>query len=278
MYSRAAVVIPFYRPQLTASEAYSLNRTLSVLQGHDIYALAPFSLSVYLERIRLPNGALIERKLFPDRFFSSPSAYSNLMKQKSFYEGFSEYEYILIVQLDALVFSDQLDMWCDLNFSYVGAPWVEVENDKIKYLGVGNGGFSLRRVSDCIKFLSVPQYLHNPLLAQYYQSRLNPYEVLMRWIHRYVLSWNIPILMPRVIEDIFWGILAPANDSTFKVPNPEHAASFAFECAPEALYELNKRQLPFGCHAWERYAPEFWRSVIQIHGIDVSPDKHVGSE
>jgi len=41
------------------------------------------------------------------------------------------------------------------------------------------------------------------------------------------------------------------------------ALGFAFENVPEELYKLNNDQLPFGCHAYEKYSPEFWAKFIE---------------
>ena len=56
----------------------------------------------------------------------------------------------------------------------------------------------------------------------------------------------------------------PRVCSFFTVPTPEEACDFAFEREPRFLYELNGRKLPFGCHGWEKYDPEFWRSVADF--------------
>jgi hypothetical protein len=60
----------------------------------------------------------------------------------------------------------------------------------------------------------------------------------------------------------------PAAYPFFRVPTPEQALSFAFEVAPRRLYEMNGRQLPFGCHAWERCDRAFW--VEHVPGLRCS--------
>jgi hypothetical protein len=62
-------------------------------------------------------------------------------------------------------------------------------------------------------------------------------------------------------EDIFWGLIAPKSFSWFKVASVDGARKFSFECNPRKLFELNANQLPFGCHAWQKYDPEF----VTIH-------------
>jgi hypothetical protein len=63
-------------------------------------------------------------------------------------------------------------------------------------------------------------------------------------------------------EDIFWGTVAPAKFPWFKVADAETAMKFSFETNPQKLFELNGCVLPFGCHAWEKYDPNFWAKYI----------------
>ena len=98
------------------------------------------------------------------------------MLSAEFYERFLNSKYLLIYQLDAYVFKDELTAWCNRGFDYVGAPWTikkKYENPiykpvlaiksfiyKLKgkpsryaWLGnkVGNGGLSLRKVDTHLK-------------------------------------------------------------------------------------------------------------------------------
>ena len=52
-------------------------------------------------------------------------AYNRLMMSEQFYRAFEGYEYILIYQLDCLVFSNALEEWCRKGYDYIGAPWFE---------------------------------------------------------------------------------------------------------------------------------------------------------
>jgi hypothetical protein len=64
---------------------------------------------------------------------------------------------MLIYQLDAWVFKDDLMKWCNKGYDYIGAPWFEdfgsYEKGK-KLWRVGNGGFSLRKIKYFCKVLS----------------------------------------------------------------------------------------------------------------------------
>ena len=62
----------------------------------------------------------------------------------------------------------------------------------------------------------------------------------------------------------------PARCSFFKVPSAQEAVAFAFEAHPDYLYQLNQQRLPFGCHAWQRYQPQFWQTVIAENNLYLS--------
>lgn len=61
---------------------------------------------------------------FPDTYFKGIAGYNRLMMSPEFYETFAQWEYILIYQTDAWVFSDRLSEWCSKGYDYIGAPWI----------------------------------------------------------------------------------------------------------------------------------------------------------
>jgi len=268
---RVAVLVPLYKPSLSNSEEFSLRNTLEVLGSHDIYVIGPRKLKEYFELYKKRSGANFRVALYQDNYFSSIKGYNRLLMSKFFYESFSEYEYILVLQTDALVFSDQLDDWCKRKYSYIGAPWI-VREIKSEYppvfLGVGNGGLSLRKVEDFIRVLSIPRYLPIPdIVLNYEKKRMTPHEGLPKFMHKFIFSYSVRPVWPRVSEDIFWGMLVPKRCQFFRVPAPEEAIPFAFEMEPRYLYELNHSSLPFGCHAWEKYDVKFWQEVLLRKGM-----------
>lgn len=243
---------------------------MEVLGKHDVYIIGPEKLSGFLEAYKKRTESRFQIALYQDKFFNSISGYNRLLMSRFFYRSFREYEFMLIVQTDALVFSDQLDVWCDRNYSYIGAPWFVGENkpeQPLTFMGVGNGGFSLRKISDFIRFLSVPQYVPNFTLEYYFKGGINAYEYLRKIVHKIVLSYNFPPFMPHVSEDVFWGLLVSKCSLFFTVPEAEDAVSFAFEEEPAYLYGFNNNLLPFGCHAWEKYDKKFWKTVLSQRGI-----------
>ena len=65
-------------------------------------------------------------------------------------------------------------------------------------------------------------------------------------------------------EDVFWTQCIPKYFPKFKVAPFEDAYAFSFEKNASMLYKKNNNQLPFGCHAWQKYEyEEFWKKHIQ---------------
>lgn len=266
-----AVVVPLYRPFLTAAEQLSIENTLAVLAEYPLYFVGPHALEPYLLELGQQLSGRPSILTFADRFFKSIEGYNKLMMSRFFYAAFREYEYTLIVQTDALVLSNELELWCDKRYSYVGAPWFNgftTPTLPLTLKSVGNGGFSLRRVPDFLKALSRPRCYQNILMQHWPGSWMSTAYRYVKDYHSFVygdLQINI-----NVNEDLFWGLFVPARCKFFKVPSPTEAMSFAFEAHPDHLYQLNNHTLPFGCHAWQRYQPEFWQHVIAQKGLKLS--------
>jgi hypothetical protein len=170
------------------------------------------------------------------------------------------------VQTDALVLSDELEFWCKKQYSYIGAPWFEgytTPTLPLALTSVGNGGFSLRRVPDFLKVLSRPRIFKNTLMQSWPGNwRSTIYRYLKDY--RSFVYKNTQINL-NVNEDLFWGLFVAPICPFFRVPTPHEAVSFDFEAYPRHSYELNGLRLPFGCHAWGRYDPEFWQSTLAKH-------------
>jgi len=268
---RVAVLVPLYKESLLKSEEFSFRNTLALLSKHDIYVVCPDGLREYVSSLRKYFSCEFKSRFFPDQFFGSIAGYNKLLKSKLFYKSFDDYDYLLIVQTDALVFSDRLLEWCGRDYSYVGAPWFKGFDrpvNPLSFLGVGNGGFSLRKVSDFLRVLSYPRHIPNVMLADAI-NETEKYSVAKFIKHHLIFSYSFQPLQPQTNEDYFWGALVPQRCEFFSVPEPEDALSFAFEVAPEYLYELNNRELPFGCHAWEKYNLKFWRDALSKRGIEL---------
>ena len=223
---KVAVVIPYYHNDLSVTEQISLAQCRLILGKYDIVLVAPESLEVEDDK-----SFMVKR--VPDKWLLNIDNYNQLMVQKFFYKMFLDYEYILLYQLDAYVFKDELLQFCDMGYDYIGAPWLRGNrfyHGEKALVFVGNGGFSLRKVESFCRLA-----LEDTLI-------------------------NIP-------EDVFW---SEHISDDFLVPDMDVALRFAFEEQVQKCYELNNRQLPFGIHAWMNFDFEFIREFILGYDEQIS--------
>lgn len=255
--SEVAVVIPFYRQHLTADEQRSLNAWREHLSHYDTYIASPPGLH--------PPDPKMHAKYFLSKDFRSVRSYSELLLSPRFYEAFRDYEYILIYQLDALVFHDDLPHWVKTNLSYIGAPWgnsvIGQWTSPTRELKGGNGGLSLRCVSECLAVLEQVQR----------EAQFNlPFRFLQwSWFSLNFLwgqlkkKWMlVPATQYPFNEDGFWSFEAPKYRKSFHAASEAESRAFAFETNPAAHFQKTKQKLPFGVHAWQKYDPVFWRQFI----------------
>jgi Protein of unknown function (DUF5672) len=265
-----AVVVPWYRrTTVTPDEEISFRHLEHFLGRHERFLIVPNGLTISLPGFKM--------KPVPSRYFGSPQANTRLMLSRWFYQMFSEYNYILIYQSDALVLSDRLLEWCELDLDYVGAPFIRcADTPLVNPPRVGNGGFSLRRVQSFLKVIDSKRYWVEP--SQYwkevYASRPRPVRLLnlpRKWLkllvrfngaRREMAQWHLKDERRRN-EDNFWSDEAVRYYPDFRIAAVETGLRFAFEVAPRHCYELNGRQLPFGAHAWPKYDRAFWEPYLQ---------------
>lgn len=234
MRERVAVVIPYYHSELTKYEKISFQNCISVLGRYPIILLIPQK----IPKEKYPSKTGLHFEIVSDSYFESVESYNQLMVSMEFYQLFNKYEYILIFQLDAFVFSDSLMKFCDMGYDYIGAPWI----NGVKYLKnkdrgvyyVGNGGLSLRKVISFLRVLDNENIKH-----------IN--------IH----------------EDLFWAI---HDSEEFQVAPVDVALKFSIEKHVQKCFRLNSNKIPFGCHAWEKYDFEFWNPFFQDMGYDIGSD------
>lgn len=257
------VVIPIYQTSLSNDEVFSIRNATAVLANHSIYFVGPVALVQQLKKLTQHFDHPISVKTFPDQYFANIAGYNSLMLSSMFYEAFAEYHCILIAQTDSLVFSDELNYWADKNYSYIGAPWFEGYTKPtmpLRWSCVGNGGFSLRNVSDFLRVLNTPRIFKNTLMESWPGSWISTVYRYLKDYHSFVYK-NVHLNID-VNEDLFWSLFVAPRCPFFKIPGPEEAIAFAFEAHPEYSLEMNQGQLPFGCHAWQRYNPDFWYAIL----------------
>ncbi|MBQ0049923.1 MAG: glycosyltransferase [Bacteroidales bacterium] len=272
------VVIPVYKPQPSALELLSFRQNLKVLHRHPICIVShqDCDLSVYAdEAARL--GVHVFYRYFSQAYFTSVADYNRLMLSPSFYKLFATYQYVLICQLDALVFRDELDDWCARGYDYIGAPIHFRHPDgsvSHRVWGVGNGGLSLRRVAYCLDLLAKPKHL--------------PFMKLSGLCRRYKMRWHTILgLLPRLLgqkntlgyflrknvnEDLIFGVYASHSYYGFRIPDEATARRFSVESFPLHYFPQPQSHMPFGCHAFDKNECEsYWLPLIdeQCQGQEV---------
>lgn len=251
------VVVPVYTTALNEYEKISLDRLYSVLGRYPIVVVKPRSLDISELQSRYPK---LSEESFDDGYFRSVGDYNRLMLSAGFYERFSDCRYILICQLDAYVFRDELAGWCEAGYDYIGAPWLvrpvyrfpllrltsfikkqycsllNKPNGQVTNFKVGNGGFSLRRVESHLKAVRAL----GPVIERYLSVRHHVFN-----------------------EDVFFAVEVNRQGMGFAYPDYMEALRFGFDKYPALCYKLNGNRLPFGCHSWyKRKMKSFWFPVI----------------
>ena len=257
-----SVVIPVYKVLPNEDELISYSRCLFVLREYDIVIVShkELDLSFYINYAR-QYGKEISDYYFDKYYFKGISGYNLLMYTNAFYKRFINSEYILIYQLDAYVFSDQLKFWCSGKYIYIGAPILREDiNQKKIYYGC-NGGFSLRKINEFLTIYETNWYRKyvNVHINQTRAKWLGYLKIPCFLVAAFIAKHNIRLVLPRSTkqEDQFWS-------DVFTLPPLKEASNFSLEKEPSYWYKENQGILPFGCHAWEKYEKtSFWMKHIE---------------
>lgn len=267
---KVVVVIPVHSPKPGERDLISLTQCCKVLADYEIVLLHPEGLDLSEYQC---HGKEIKSVGIEKQWFTSHRSYNQLKKSLRFYDLFSDYEYLLTYELDCFVFRDELSYWCNKGYDYIGAPWFDnYTGAHQRIVGVGNSGFSLRKVSTCRTILKTNRYRNGLLtiVRQHFKSGkslktlMNPvrlYEAIKR-----DSSFNLYNTFVGH-EDAFWCLEIPKYFPEFNIAPVEDAYRFSIEEQPEYLVQLNNNQLPFGCHAWYRF--DYWKSVFPRFGYSI---------
>ena len=236
---KCCVVIPIHSLDMIDVYKASIINTMNVLSAHDIFLMCPQSL--VFDNRRFFHSTKLKVYRIEDKWMSSDRMYNKLCMQHWLYKSFDEYDYMLIVQSDAWIFSDQLEHWCSKGYDYIGAPWCENcnEHKNCKYQSspidgkpiIGNGGLSLRKVA---KFIEVTKIIEDDVNA--------------------IPDDKIPN------EDIY---LMSSNKVSWNVPTCAEAIHFSIETL--AQFHVDKGIIPFGCHNLLKIHPI---AFLKLHFID----------
>lgn len=284
--NKCVIAIPIYKEKPSFSEVLSFKQIILILGNYDIciFTHKDCDLTVY-EQIASELGKKYVVELFHGEYFKSVEGYNKLCFSLMFYERFNKHEYILIYQLDAWVFRDELQNWCEKGYDYIGAPifWAHNNNSFTKKIaGIGNGGFSLRKISYCIKMLNMPR--NRPYMTPYrilqlyynyflFDDKFKPIARKLLIIPLCLLKMfgiynNINYFMKtkQINEDMMFGTNAKyAWGGRVSLPSEIEAMKFSFEVHPEMLFHKIDNRLPFGCHAFEKWDYDsFWSKYIKF--------------
>lgn len=261
------VIVPVYKTCLSVDEKVSFLQTLRMLGSHPICIVCPETLDFAIKEEEVSEGfvsVFVER--FPNVYFEGVSGYNRLLLSEEFYSRFVEYDYMLICQLDAYVFRDELLEWCSKDYDYIGAPLFGRHFD-IEHGMVGNGGFCLRRVKVYLDFFKGKKNVFKiGDIANRISLRSKPFTRWLVWILM-ALGWrNKPKTVARrwqYNEDTFWSLVLTGTNYELNKPEPLEALRFSFERFPSEAFSLLE-ELPFGCHAWKKYQyEEFWKDHVR---------------
>lgn len=257
MRDKVQIVIPIYRSHLTSNERMALENTMKVLSRYPIAFLINNEVDVAPLLAQYPTATTIT---VTDEWLGARrgiQGYNEMMMSKEFYDLFTDYEFILICHVDAWIFRDELEAWCDAGYDIVAAPWptrplyrkfpfkhfIALRNKLVKpgrrirsqmREHIGNGGLCLRRVrvfrDACVKYAdTIREYIARA-----------PQDVLYN-------------------EDLFWAM----EPKELKYPTVEEALRFSYDLKPQVCHRLNHGQLPMGCHGYaHRSRIKFWAQYI----------------
>jgi hypothetical protein len=252
------IIIPIYKDHFGELEEKSFLQCMKLLSEYDITLVQPEGLDNSYITKKYPE---IGVKDFPKHYFKNIEGYNELLLSGLFYEAFLDFEYILIYQLDAFVFKNELKEWCQKGYDYIGAPWIATPTDSFGmklfnkiarnfrskkknnreqiFYKVGNGGFSLRKVAS--------HYAIAKEKSQFIAAFLNADK---KEIY--------------AIEDVFWSLKAPEFANDFKIPNYKEACFFAIDRKPKIAFEIINKQMPFGCHGINKpKVIDFWKPILE---------------
>jgi hypothetical protein len=261
MKQKVKVIIPIYRCDLTKHEEESLKNTMNKLSNHPIVFLKPENVDLSSLAQSYPEAEIINVSTDWLGTKKGIAGYNEMMMSAKFYSMFSDCEFIFICHIDAWIFRDELDYWCDMGYDLIAAPWParpyyklfpfkqyfnlkrRLNKGKVihcsMYDKIGNGGLCLRKVKPFIK--ACEEY--GKEIAMFKEKSLTN-EL-----------YN---------EDLFWALI-PKNIS---YPSVETALKFSYDLKPALCHKLNNHQLPMACHGYTKKSRlTFWSDFIPYLNI-----------
>lgn len=270
------IVIPIYKAEPNIYERTSFARCCRILGkeggNYPIYLLTHdrLDLSVYRE-IAQTHGTVFQTEFFPTSSFKNIHTYNCLMLNSNFYSRFARFEYMLLYQLDAYVFRDELETWCRRGYDYVGPPlFTPGHFGTLEWSTVGNGGLSLRKISA----FQQASGGNGPLSwSKVFRSRppRHPYITSKRRVFYFLMlattgrcHWLRNLFTYFVYEDRFYSFALQGSAFELHVPASREALSFAYDMDPAFCHMATAGQLPFGCHGYDKRYDRFYSAFIPL--------------
>ncbi len=268
------IIVPVYK-ELSNSEIQSI-RSLNKLRSQsnlEVCLVGPdLLIQQQYDRVLLVLDEFITLKTvsFYYGYFKNVVSYNRLLLSCEFYERFRSYDYMLIFQTDALIINDSLIDFLSNGYTYIGAPWLEADVPEKEGLSVGNGGFSLRHIPSFVRAMK-----SELTIFDFFWKMYDPTNYWKRRLFRVLVYFPAQIwsrIRGRTFyfeeakynwmnDDVVWSRYIQEHKE-FRLSNLEDALLFSFETMPRECYRLNNNQLPFGCHAYEKYDFSFWKTHI----------------
>ena len=221
---------PVYCADLTAIEKLTLNNNLRLTQHYQHIFIGPEFVRGYLTNLYPASGFIA----LPDKNFRSIQSYNRLLLMPSFYQIFEGYSHILICQLDVII-TKNLELDYLLKYDYVGAPCTfELGIDA----HVGNGGFSLRKLS---AFQTALKHGFNAVAIEW--KDCNTFRRCVRYMLNKLGLHSLYIAMGYIHEDLV--VSLSLKRPLFK-PSFQIAAEF---CQDALIFDTIT---PAAYHGWEK--------------------------
>ena len=219
-----------YSAHLSKIEKLSLDNNLFLTQTYHHIFIGPEFVRDYFMNLYPESNFIV----LPDRNFSSIQSYNRLLLSPWFYQIFGEYSHILICQLDVCI-TKKLELDDLLQYDYVGAPCTfELGKDA----HVGNGGFSLRKVS---AFQRALKHGFNGVAIEW--KDCNTFRRFLRYTLNKLGLQKLYIGMGYINEDL---ILSLSLKRPLFKPPLQKAAAF---CQDAVIYDTIT---PIAFHGWEK--------------------------
>ena len=283
---KPSVCIPIYKSELNKFEIISIKSHIFKLKAHDIFLLVPKSkkdkIILNLINNNIPD-TLYRIHEVNDYCLERYEHYNYLLLSPSFYKFYKSYSHILIAQMDAYTFSDELLKWCNCELDYIGAPCYEYDTywtNNLFFCGVG--GFSLRSIDNTLKLLEknpiifkfndLKRYFKKAnskgklvIFFNYIFTKIFRKDRLKRDIETHRLTSLFMNLFIILNEDVTYAYYLPKYCDQFKVGNFNQSLNFCIDWNVKKLLKKTSTGEPFGAHGWFTYPENLkeWSKIIK---------------